>query len=110
MKYFLETLSVTNFNENKNEHNDSIDAIKENEENSGKLNINKIILKLYKHAYECSDKKHSYYPNHSFYNLINEIDSEELKTFNDIFDLFKEDDELGEIYRNVIIEKQQMQL
>ena len=50
------------------------------------------------------------YPYYSFYNLITEIDSEELKTFNDIFDLFEEDDELGEIYRNVIIQKQQIQL
>ena len=110
LKYFLQNLSITISNDNKDNHNDSTEEVKENDEKTEKININKLILRLYKLAYKCSDKKHRDFPYYSFYNLIDKIDSEELKSFSDIFNLFEEDDELGEIYRNVIIEKQQMQL
>ena len=110
LNYFLENISVTNFNDNKENDNESTEEAKEKNENPEKININKIILRLYKLAYKCSDKKHRDYPYYSFYNLIEDIDSEELKTFNGLFDLFEENDELGEIYRKVIIEKQQLQL
>lgn len=36
------------------------------------------------------------------------IDSDELKSFNDLFDLFEEEDELGDIYRTAIIQKEQI--
>ena len=117
LKYFLENISIKDFNKN---NNNNINIYKNNEsdeeneeskkEDPDKININKLILKLYKLAYKYSGKKHRDFPYYSFYNFIYHIESNELKTFNDIFDLFEEEDELGEIYRKVIIEKQQIEL
>ena len=114
LKYFLENISIKNFNIDNNNNIKNNESDEENEqskkEEPDKININKIILKLYKLAYKYSGKKHRDFPYYSFYNFINNIESDELKTFNDIFDLFEEEDELGEIYRKVIIEKQQIEL
>ena len=118
LKFFLDNISIKNFNYNKSKKNINIyknnESDEENEEpkkeEPDKININQLILKLHKLAYKCSGKKHRDFPYYSFYNYIYNIESNELKTFSDIFDLFDEEDELGEIYRKVIIEKQQIEL
>ena len=107
LKYFIKNISIKDLKikkeiEEKNNNNEN------NNKNSEDLNINKLILRLYKLAYKCSDKKHRDYPYFSFYDFIINIDSDELKTFNDI--ISEEEDDLLEIYQKVIIERQQVQL
>ena len=97
LNYFLENIKIKDFKKN------------DNDNNNNKLNINELILKLYQLSYKCSDKKHRDFPYYSYYNVINEIDSEELKLFSNIFDTFDET-ELMEIYGKVIMEKQQIEL
>ena len=89
----------------KDEKDNNENETKNSEE---KLNINELIIRFYKLAYKCSEKKHRDYPYYSYYHFIMGIDSDELKSFNDLFDLFEEEDELGDIYRTAIIQKEQI--
>ena len=100
LKYFLDNISIKNIEKNDNNNIDKKE----------KVNINELILRLYKLAYNCSDKKHRDYPYYSYYNFINEINSEELKSLTNIYNILGEDGELIEIYGKVIMEKQQIEL
>ena len=120
LKFFFNNLSLdnhiikSNFNDIKNEddNNDLYEIIEkeENDEKEQKLKIDKIIIKLYILAYNNSDKKHRDFPYFSFYNLLNKISLEDLKSFYSLFDSYKEDFELGFIYSTIIIEKQQEEI
>ena len=120
LNYFFNNLSLdnhiikSNFNDIKNEddNNDLYEIIEkeENDEKEQKLKMNKIIIKLYILAYNNSDKKHRDFPYFSFYNLLNKISLEDLKSFYSLFDSYKEDFELGFIYSTIIIEKQQEEI
>ena len=100
LNYFLKNISMKNIQKEKVEN-------EKNKDISEQLNINKLILRLYKLAHKFSDIEHRDYPYYSFYDFIINLDEEELKANSDVFDLFEENDRLGEIYRKVIIEKQQ---
>ena len=79
-------------------------------------NVNELIIKLYIIAHKFSGKKHRDYPYFSYYSFLAEFDSEELKTYNFLFNTEfyseneDEEDELYEIYKNVIIEKEKNKL
>ena len=100
LNYLLKKIVIKSNNENK----------ENNKENNIEKKINELIIRLYQLAYKNSDKKHRDYPYYLYYNFIINIDSEELKSFNELFDVFDENDKLGVIYRKVIIEKQQKEL
>ena len=97
LNFFLKNISIKNLYEKKDNNN-----------SEQKLNINEIILKLYKLAYSSCEKKHRDYPYFSYYNFIMGIDLDDLKEFNKIFDSVEDEDELRDIYRNVIIQKEQI--
>ena len=97
LKYLLENISIQSLNKRENN-----DINNENNEKSVKVNINELILRLYKLAYKNSGKSHRDFPYFSFYKFLNDIDLEELKAFND---LLKEEEELKEIYSNLVDEK-----
>ena len=91
--------------------------VNENEENQeNKIDnkpeqiINEIIIRLYQLAYKNSDKKHRDYPYYIYYNFIASINDDDIQSFNKLFDFLDENDELVEIYKKVIIEKQQMKI
>ena len=73
------------------------------EENKGIKDINEIIIKLYIQAYNYSDKKHRDFPYFSFYNFLKQISSQDLKNYNDLFNI---DDNLISFYSTIIFEKQ----
>ena len=107
LNYFIQNFDMKmlkNLKE-KDEKDNNENETKNSEE---KLNINELIIRFYKLAYKCSEKKHRDYPYYSYYHFIMGIDSDELKSFNDLFDLFEEEDELGDIYRTAIIQKEQI--
>ena len=101
-------------NNNNNNDNNELYEVVEKEENGDikeqKKKINEIIIKLYILAFNNSDKKHRDFPYFSFYTTIKQIDLEDLKYFNFLFDSYDGDYELGLIYRTVIIEKQQVEI
>ena len=105
LNYFKENIKIKNFKNNDKDKDD-----KNNIDKNEKLNINELILRLYKLAYNYSDKNHRDYPYYSYFNFINEMDSEELKSLNNVYDILEEDGELIEIYSKVIMEKQQIEL
>ena len=108
LNYFIQNFDMKklkDLKEKKDEKDNNENGTKNIEE---KLNINELIIRFYKLAYKSSEKKHRDYPYYSYYHFIMGIDSDELKSFNDLFDLFEEEDELGDIYRTVIIQKEQI--
>ena len=80
---------------------------KEEKEDEHKKKINEIIIKLYIMAFNNSDKKHRDFPYFSFYSSLKSISSEDLKSFNYLFEPYEGDNELNYIYKTRIIEKQQ---
>ena len=105
LNYFIDKISIKDFTKN-----NKFDNNNNNNDKNEKLNINELILRLYKLAYHSCDKKHRDFPYFSYYYFINEMDSEELKSLNNIYNILEEDSELIEIYGKVIMEKQQIEL
>jgi len=108
LNYFINNFDMKILKDLKEKKDEKDKSETEANSSEQKLNINELIIRFYKLAYKCSEKKHRDYPYYSYYNFINGIDSDELKSFNDLFDLFEEEDELGDIYRTVIIQKEQI--
>ena len=71
--------------------------------NNAKLNFDKLILKLYKLAFEFSDKKHRDFPYFNFYEFLNGLSLENLKKLENNIDKYQL--ELYDIYNKVCQEK-----
>ena len=72
-----------------------------------KININSLLLKLYRLAFKYSGIKHRDFPYFSYYNFLSKLNLEQLKSLNEDFkDLTKSEIEMFEIYGNVNLEKE----
>ena len=109
---FLKNNNLNNKNEINNKDNEDLYEEVENteEKNYNKKKINELIIKFYIIAYNYSDKKHRDFPYFSFYNFLKQINSEDLKNYNDLFDSIDIEDQLKWIYSSIIIEKQKEEL
>ena len=109
----LENIDTKNLNFILNENKENKEK-KENQNNKDDKNpeyiINALIIKLYQLAYKNSDEKHRDFPYYLYYNFIDSIDYDNIQSFNELFDFLDENDILVEIYKKVIIEKQQKKI
>jgi len=114
LNFFSDNLSYINTNKNEinnKEHEDLYEELENPEEkNEQKKKMNELIIKFYIIAYNYSDKKHRDFPYFSFYNFLKQINSEELKNYNALFDSIDIEDQLKCLYHTIIIEKQKEEL
>ena len=108
LNYFIQNFDMKKLKDLKEKKDEKDNNENETKSSEEKLNINELIIRFYKLAYKSSEKKHRDYPYYFYYHFIMGIDSDELKSFNDLFDLYDEEDELGDIYRTAIIQKEQI--
>ena len=89
----------------KNKSEDLINEI--NKQKNCKININSLLLRLYRLAFKFSGAKHRDFPYFSFYNFLSKLDLEQLKLLKEDFnDLTNPEIEMFEIYGNVNLEKE----
>ena len=123
LNFFFNNLNQNNYisksslddiknNKDNNDNNELYEIVEKDEADKSeeKKKINEIIIKLYILAYNNSDKKHRDFPYFSYYKTLKQIDSEDLKSLNSLFDSYEGEYELSFIYRTVIIEKQQAEM
>ena len=99
INYYLEEISVDNIVKNKiiNEIKNKYDI---------KINFDKLILKIYKLAFEHSGKKHRDFPYFNFYEFLMRLNLDDLLLLENNIDKFQL--ELYDIYNNICNEKQKI--
>ena len=118
LNFFSDNLSYINNNNNNNKNeinnkeNEELyeEVEKPEEKNEQRKKMNELIIKFYIIAYNYSDKKHRDFPYISFYNFLKQINSEDLKNYNNLFDSIDIEDQLKYMYHTIIIEKQKEEL
>ena len=106
MQYYLFlTTIIEEILEDKEKSEELINNIKKQKGNI--VNINSLLLKLYRLAFKFSGKKHRDYPYFFYYNFLSKLNLEQLKLLQEDFnDLTNSEIELFEIFGNVNLEKE----
>ena len=106
MQYYLFIATIIeDIIKNKNKSKELIDII--NKQKDKKININSLLLKIYRLSFKFSGKKHRDFPYFSYYNFLSKLNLEQLKILKEDFsDLTNSEIEIFEIYGFVNLEKE----